>query len=214
MGSSPHKGRPQDPPAAGDAATCRRLILASASPRRQELLREAGYEFIVHPAEVDEDSYPASLLPAELARFLALAKASAVAERFPDDLVLGADTVVAFGDLALGKPADADDARRMLMLLSGTTQVIITGLALICRRVDLKQTRVAMSAARMRRLTGSEIEAYVKSGLWEGKAGGYGIQDNDPFVTRMTGSHTNIVGLPMEAAREMLAAVGIEPRTR
>lgn len=207
MAESPHKTS-QDPSKAGAE---RRLVLASASPRRQSLLREAGYEFIVHPAEVNEDDYPASLLPAELAQFLAMAKASAVADRSPDDLVLGADTVVAFGDRSLGKPRDAEDARRMLRLLSGTTQIVITGVALMCRRIDFRQTRVVMSAVRMRRLMPEEIDAYVQGGQWEGKAGGYGIQDNDPFVTRMSGSHTNIVGLPMEAVQEMLEAVGIVP---
>lgn len=193
----------------GDAP--RRLILASASPRRLSLLREAGYDFVVHPADIDEESGPASLLPAPLAQFLALAKANAVAERFPDDLVLGADTVVAFGDRPLGKPADPQDARRMLALLSGTTHIVITGVALLCRRTGLQHTRVVMSAVRMRRLMSEEIDAYVASGQWEGKAGGYGIQDNDPFVTRMSGSHSNIVGLPMEATQEMLGAVGVVP---
>ena len=197
-----------------DSAPPRRLILASASPRRQLLLREAGYAFIVHPADIDEDSYPAHLLPANLAQFLAIAKASAVAGQFADDLVLGADTVVAFGDRPLGKPADAGEARRMLTLLSGTTHIVITGVALMCRKIEFQQTRVVMSAVRMRRLTASEIEAYVDSGLWQGKAGGYGIQDDDPFVTNMSGSHSNIVGLPMEATREMLEGLGVVPEVK
>lgn len=212
MNAPPHQGDAAGP--APQSAPPRRLILASASPRRQALLREAGYEFVVHLADVDEESGPASPLPAELARFLAIAKASAVAGRFPDDLVLGADTVVAFGDRPLGKPADPQDARRMLTLLSGTTHIVITGVALMCRRIEFQQTRVVMSAVRMRRLTPQEIDAYVRSGLWEGKAGGYGIQDDDPFVTKMSGSHTNIVGLPMETTREMLNGLGVMPAVR
>ena len=188
------------------------LILASASPRRQQLLAEAGYVFSVHPADIDEESYPATLLPVDLARRLAFEKARVVAERFPNDVVLAADTVVAFGDESLGKPADADDARRMLALLSGTTHVVITGVSVIRREQRIEMTRSAMSAVRMRRLEPSEIDRYVATGEWMGKAGGYGIQDHDPFVTRMTGSHSNIVGLPMELTTRMLESVGIYPR--
>jgi len=191
----------------------RRLVLASASPRRQELLREAGYEFAVQPADIDESTAPPHLLPAELARFLAISKANAVAAQFPNDFVLGADTVVAFGDRPLGKPADPEEARRMLALLSGTTHVVITAVTLMCRAVDLQQTRTVMSAVRMRPLLPLEVDAYVASRQWEGKAGGYGIQDQDPFVTRMSGSLSNIVGLPMEAVKEMLAGVGVEGKT-
>src|SRR5215208_1356830 len=175
----------------------RRLVLASASPRRQQLLREAGYEFAVFPADIDEDSYP-TLLPIELARHLSFEKAKAVAARFPQDVVLAADTIVAFGDRAMSKPDDAEDARRMLTLLSWTTHIVITGVTAMHKESDVRQTRVAMSAVRMRRLTVAEIDGYIASGLWEGKAGGYGIQDQDPFVTRISGSQTNIVGLPME----------------
>jgi septum formation protein len=188
-----------------------RLILASASPRRQELLRGAGYEFVVYPAEINEQVFPPNLPPIELAQHLSIVKARAVAARFPADLVLAADTIVVFGDKPLGKPADADDARRMLTLLSGTTHIVITGVTLACRQSDLEQTRTAMSAVRMRWLSTREIEAYVASNQWQGKAGGYGIQDQDPFVTRIAGSHSNIVGLPMEVTAEMLAGVGIVP---
>lgn len=188
-----------------------RLILGSASPRRQQLLREAGYEFLVHPAEVDETRAPANLMPVDLAKHLAFQKARVVAEIHPKDLVLAADTVVAFGDRSLGKPADAEEARRMLALLSGTIHIVITGVCLMCKSTELEQTRATMSAVRMRQLLPSEIEAYVKSGQWQGKAGGYGIQDHDPFVMRMSGSLSNIVGLPMEVTAELLAGVGVVP---
>ena len=188
----------------------RRLVLASASPRRQQLLREAGYEFAVFPANIDEDSYP-TLLPIELARHLSFEKAKAVAARFPHDVVLAADTIVAFGDRAMSKPEDAEDARRMLTLLSWTTHIVITGVTVMQKESEVRQTRVAMSAVRMRRLTQAEIDGYIATGLWEGKAGGYGIQDQDPFVTRISGSQTNIVGLPMEVVQKMLAEVNILP---
>jgi len=188
------------------------LVLASASPRRRQLLREAGYEFTVQPAEIDEEKHPPGLLPVELARFLALEKARVVAAACPDRAVLAADTVVALGDRPLGKPADAAEARRMLTLLSGTTHIVITAVALLWRSAGIEQACTAMTAVRMRALTPREIDEYVASRLWEGKAGGYGIQDHDPFVTRMAGSHTNVVGLPMEITREMLSSAGIRPR--
>jgi septum formation protein len=188
----------------------RRLVLASASPRRQQLLREAGYEFAVFPANIDEDSYP-NLLPIELARHLSFEKAKAVSARFAHDVVLAADTVVALGAPAGSKPEDADDARRMLALLSGTTHIVITGVTVMQKESEVRQTRVAMSAVRMRAMSQLEIDGYIASGQWEGKAGGYGIQDQDPFVTRMSGSLTNVVGLPMELVEKMLAEFNIVP---
>jgi septum formation protein len=189
----------------------RRLVLASASPRRRELLHEWGYEFIVQPAEVDESTPGVTPLPSEIARQLALAKARAVAVQFPPDVVLGADTVVALGDLALGKPTDADDARRILDLLSGTTHIVVTGVAVVVQESGWEAVRSTMSAVHMRHLTAGQIDRYIQTGLWQGKAGAYGIQDNDPFVTNMAGSHTNVVGLPFELTSEMLEQVGIRP---
>ena len=188
-----------------------RLILASASPRRQQLLREAGYEFTVHPADVDEGAYPPKIMPSDLAEALAIRKAQSVAKQFPDDVVLGADTVVAFGDMILGKPKDADHARAMLALLSGTTHIVITGVSLVRLSADFFARSRVMSAVRMRELTPTEIEQYVQGGQWEGKAGGYGIQDRDPFVTRIAGCHTNIVGLPVPETKRLLSLAGVMP---
>ena len=188
-----------------------RLILASASPRRQSLLREAGYAYVLAPADIDEENHPAGLSPAELAAFLASAKAAVVAAQFPGDITLGADTVVALGDRQLGKPADATHAREMLRSLSGTTHQVITAVALIGPGTGFRQSALVRSTVQMRELTDDEIDRYVAGGEWRGKAGGYGIQDDDPFVTRMAGSLSNIVGLPMEATAELLAAAGIVP---
>jgi septum formation protein len=190
-----------------------RLILASASPRRQKLLREAGYDFQVHPANINEDDHP-PMLPAELAEFLASRKAQAVARFHPDNVVLGADTVVAFGDTILGKPRDDADARRMLQLLAGTTHVVITGVAVVRTAANFFTCSRVMSAVHMRDLTPDEVDRYVTGRQWEGKAGGYGIQDDDPFVTRMSGCHTNIVGLPMPETIRLLTRAGIVPATR
>jgi septum formation protein len=193
------------------AAAVPRLILASASPRRQSLLREAGYTLEIDPAHIDEETYPRHLAPPQIAEYLATAKAQAVAARHPDDVTLGADTVVSLGDLLLGKPLDAADARRMLSLLSGTTHHVATGVALLCPSMQFHHTAVVTSTVRMRLLSASEIGAYVATDQWQGKAGGYGIQDEDPFVTHMAGSLTNIVGLPMETVTELLSAAGIFP---
>jgi septum formation protein len=206
--------QPHDATEVQPADRPRQFVLASASPRRQELLRNAGYEFVAEPPNIDEEIYPPALMPLDLARYLAFEKAKAVAGRFPDDVVLAADTVVAFGDRPLGKPADAAEAKRMLTLLSGTTHIVITGVCVMCRKTEYEQTRAVMSAVRMRRLTPAEIDAYVAGGEWRSKAGGYGIQDNDPFVTRTAGSHSNIVGLPMEVTAAMLAGLGILPLRR
>ncbi|MEA2710062.1 MAG: nucleoside triphosphate pyrophosphatase [Phycisphaerales bacterium] len=188
-----------------------RFILASASPRRQTLLRDAGYEFDVDPADINEEDYPQGMLPSAIALRLAEAKARAVAARHPEDAILAADTVVAFGDQSLGKPADAAQAKKMLQLLSGTTHLVITGVCVMRQSVPFFKCTRVMSAVKMRFLTPSEVERYVESKDWEGKAGGYGIQDQDPFVTRQSGSHTNIVGLPMSAARQLLEEAGIKP---
>jgi septum formation protein len=190
-----------------------RLILASASPRRRELLREAGYDFEVHPADIDEDDYPASILPGDLAQRLALLKAQAMVEKFPTDVILAADTVVAFGDRPLGKPENETQAIEMLQLLSGTTHVVITGVTVLRPATRFSISTRVMSAVRMKCWSPKEIERYVAGGSWKGKAGGYGIQDNrsDPFVIRQAGSHTNIVGLPMEATGELLTSAGVFP---
>jgi septum formation protein len=185
-----------------------KLILASASPRRAKLLADAGYQFEVHPAEIDEQQITAPS-PSELAQRLAIAKAQVIADKYSDDLVLAADTVVCLGEQVMGKPADAAHARKMLELLSGTTQIIITGICLMRTSTELQQTNRVMSAVRMDDLTPEQIDRYIASGDWEGKAGGYGIQDHDPFVKRLSGSHTNIVGMPMETVRRMLARAGI-----
>jgi septum formation protein len=180
------------------------LILASASPRRAALLRESGYEFAVHPADFDEDNYFGKLMPIQLATFLAKAKAEQIANRFGYEVTLAADTVVAFGDIALGTPGDEGEARQMIELLSGTTHVVITGVAVRCPARDIDLDCTVLSAVRMRVLTGRELDEYVASGRWKGKAGGYGIQDEHPIVTCVGGSVSNVIGLPMEQTRRLL----------
>ena len=189
-----------------------RLILASASPRRQELLREAGYAFRVYPADVDESDVPPDLAPGDVAEYLAGRKAAAVAALFPDDVVLAADTVVALADEVLGKPADAAHARRMLARLSGTRHEVITGVSVVRPAAGFARRVRVTSAVSMRPLSAAEVDTYVATGQWQGKAGGYGIQDDDPFVTRTAGSLTNIVGLPMDETAAVLREAGVMPR--
>jgi septum formation protein len=186
-----------------------RLILASASPRRQQLLSEVGYAFEVYPAAIDESDVPAGLCPGDVAEYLAGRKARVVAERFPGDVILAADTVVSYADMILGKPIDAADAHRMLALLSGSVHAVITGVAVMRASANFFRRARVLSTVQVRPLTDREIVQYVASHEWQGKAGGYGIQDPDPFVTRTSGCHTNIVGLPMTTTAAMLNEAGI-----
>ncbi len=187
------------------------LILASSSPRRQQLLTEAGYRFQVVPSDFDEDSLGMGFSPGDLAERLAEMKADSVSLKHPEDVVLAADTVVAYLDTVMGKPRNEADAGRMLRTLSGTAHSVITGVAVFHRAASLFRHARAMSAVHMRTLTQEEIARYVASRNWEGKAGGYGIQDPDPFVTRTSGSQSNIVGLPMELVTELLREARIRP---
>jgi septum formation protein len=189
----------------------RRFILASGSPRRRELLSQAGYQFELIPADIDESQYPPSAMPAEVAELLATRKAAVVSVRHPDAATLAADTVVALGPKTIGKPVDRADARRMLSQLSGTRHEVITAVCVQCPGAGIAAVRVVRSEVHMRPLSEAELEAYLDTGLWQGKAGAYGIQDNDPFVTRIDGSLSNIVGLPMDETRALLSAAGVLP---
>jgi septum formation protein len=188
----------------------RRLVLASQSPRRIHLLQEAGYEFITEAADIDEQKAASSVMPSEMAIQIALAKADAIAIKFPDDVILAADTIVALGDWVIGKPRDAEHARKIIELLSGATQVVITGVAVVCRAMEFARLGRVMSAVQMRSLTPAEIDRYIASNLWQGKAGGYGIQDPEPLVKCISGDPTNVIGLPMKKTMEMLADAGIK----
>jgi septum formation protein len=192
----------------------RRLILASSSPRRQQLLRDAHFEFEIDPADIDESNVPKNLLPSEVAIYLAKAKGEVVAARHPEDVVLAADTIVAFGDQMIGKPKDAADARKILELLSGTTNIAITGVSVVCKANNFIRNPRVMSAVKMRMLTPHQIERYIESGLWEGKAGGYGVQDSHSLVAWTVGDMTNVVGLPMKLTTELLGEAGVHPSAR
>jgi septum formation protein len=180
------------------------LILASASPRRRQLLAEAGYRFEVDPSDVDEPE-PARGTPVTLyVANLAWRKAMAVAHRRGSGLVLGADTACAVGDEILNKPADRADAERMIRLQEGRDTYVATGLCLV--RADRGDWvgAVEVSVCRFRVLTDEERDGYLDSGRWEGKAGAYGVQDEDPWIEVASGSRSNVVGLPLERLAALL----------
>lgn len=193
------KGTPRSTP---------RLILASASPRRAQLLREHGYVFEVIPPPLEEPAQLAEqLTPIQLAEALSLFKAQSVADTLAtfDGWILAADTLAALGGEIFGKPRDLDDARRILETLSGTTHQVITGVTLLDPARHRRLIRHDVTAVTMRKLTGQQLGDYLDSGPWRGKAGAYGIQDvGDPFVEKIEGSFTNVVGLPMKLLAEML----------
>jgi len=191
------------------------IVLASASPRRNTLLREAGLRFEVDPARVDETVAP-EVPVEEVPRLLAERKALAVAaRRGAEDWVLGADTVVAVRDKAeswrlLGKPVDEKDAANMLALLSDSRHRVLTGVAVVQgggaeALLDLETTWVTM-----RTIQPDEQRAYVASGEWRDKAGGYAIQESaDRFVTALEGGgFDNVVGLPVARALQLLERAG------
>ncbi len=181
-----------------------RLILASASPRRRQLLAEAGYEFEVDPSDLDEPEPLPGVNPAMYAANLAWLKALAVAERRRTGLILAADTVGAVDGLILNKPIDRADADRMIRLQEGRDSDVFTALCLF--RADRREWAGAVesSVIRFRHLTDTERTGYLDSGRWQNKAGGYGAQDGDPFLSLVSGTLSNVVGLPMDRLESLL----------
>lgn len=182
-----------------------KLILASRSPRRHELLTEAGYEFeIIVPDESAECGVCSRETPEKFVARLARQKAANVVPKISRGLVLGCDTVAECGGRILGKPANEEHARNMLQMLSGRDHRVISGLCLWNVPGGKPMVRVAVTQLRMDYLSAVEINDYLASGLWEGKAGAFGYQDRLGWVHVVSGSETNVVGLPMELLEEML----------
>ena len=172
------------------------LILASNSPRRRELLATIAENFLVEPSRFEERAEG----------FSARGKAEEVFSRFPACTVRGADTVVSCGGEILGKPADDGQAAQMLRFLSGKTHSVFTGVCLLA--AGFREERTVETKVVFYDLTEELIQAYVRSGKPRDKAGAYGIQDGYPLVKRYEGSYTNVMGLPVEEVRAMLAARG------
>jgi septum formation protein len=189
-----------------DSSTLPPLILASASPRRQELLDQLGIEFTVMRTDAPELE-PEHLSPSETAQINAYRKARAAAKRFPDQLVVAADTVVGLGAELFGKPANAADAERMLARLQGRTHQVVTGVCLLHLRAHRQRLFAVSTAVTFRRLHVGQIRRYLSGIVPFDKAGAYAIQEEgDQIVKHIHGSFTNVVGLPLERLREELAA--------
>jgi septum formation protein len=186
-----------------------RLILASASPRRRELLAELGVTFEVVAAEVTEHEEP-STDPREMVAHNAALKAEWVAERHPDALVLGADTTVFIENHALNKPRDLEEARAMLWRLSGRTHTVFTGLAVRRHRDGYRIDEGVASDVTFKPLDEAIISAYLARVDPLDKAGAYAIQEHgELIVERYSGSFTNIIGLPLEATKHILTRCGL-----
>jgi len=185
-----------------------RLVLASASPRRLDLLRQIGIEpDIVDPADIDETPLPGELPRLHAAR-LARAKAETVRLRHPGALILAADTVVACGRRILGKPETEAEARRFLTLLSGRRHRVIGAIVVMNPNGNMS-SRETVSQVLFKRLSNIEIAGYLATEEWRGKAGGYAIQGKAAaFVAWMSGSYSNVVGLPLFEAAQLLAGQG------
>ena len=189
------------------------LILASASPRRQQFLRELGLPYTVVVADIDESPYDGEA-PTALAARLATAKARAVAQRLENQhapqLIIAADTVVALGDQLLGKPADAAEATAMLTALRGRTHEVISGVSVLDVAADRQVTRVNTTHVQMRAYSDDEIAAYVATGDPFDKAGGYAIQHRTfAPVQSLSGCISGVIGLPLADLRDLLQDFGV-----
>lgn len=192
------------------------VILASASPRRQELLRNAGIPFTVQPASIDETPV-AGEAPRECAERLAREKALAVFQSSPQACVLGADTIVVVDDVILGKPCDAEDAARMLRLLSGRTHAVLTGVCVVGRGargqwlgVSEVKTASETTLVTMCDISDEEMRDYIATGEPMDKAGAYAIQGlASRWIPRIEGDYSNVVGLPLALVYRMLRERGV-----
>jgi len=193
------------------------LILASSSPRRRELLRQAGYRFKVRPpGPIEDASIRRAPSAAAYVESLAYLKAMSAIEThgIRKGLVLGADTAVELRGRLIGKPRDEDEARQILSALAGSVHRVLTGLALVDAGAGRRWLAHDATAVHMGPMSAADIHAYVASGEAMGKAGAYALQETgDRFVERIEGSFTNVVGLPMELLERMLKAAGYDPRS-
>lgn len=183
---------------------CMKLILASSSPMRNELLKKLGYPFKVVPSKIDEKLFCIKD-PTELAKKLALEKARDVAIKVDDGIVIGADTIGVVDGEVLGKPRDEQDARRMLKKLGGQTHKVITGLALIDAKTHREKVVKVETDVTFRKLTDNEIDEYIETGEPLKKAAAYGIMEGAAsFASRIDGCFYNVVGLPLAMLAQLL----------
>jgi len=185
-------------------AACRPLVLASASPRRQEFLQRLGLEFLVAPADIDETPQHDEA-PEAFVRRMALTKARQIALRHPEAAVLGADTVVVLAGTIFGKPQDRAEAFAILKQLQGQTHQVLTGFAVVAAQPAIEEVETFTTLVAFDTFADDVLRAYVDSGEPMDKAGAYGIQDQGAFLVRsITGSYSNVVGLPINAVVQTL----------
>lgn len=188
-----------------------RFILASSSPRRRQLLESIGLQFDVVPSNVPEQRGEDET-PEEYVARLSREKARAVAAQYPERWVIAADTTVVLGDQVLEKPADSDDARRMLGAIAGKTHMVFSGLTVMRIEPSYHETHVAATEVRMLPMTAHDIDWYARTGEPLDKAGAYAAQGiGGMFVDSVHGSFTNVVGLPLALLFQMLRKAGIDP---
>ena len=189
------------------------LILASASPRRKQLLSESGFVFKVLPPDTGtEDERRFHELPIDYVRRLAFQKAHNIADKIDRGIILGCDTIVLCGEKILEKPTDKNDARRMLQHMRGQVHQILSGLCLIKKTggqmtvyQETDTTRLKMSP-----ISDNDLETYLDTDLWQGKAGAFGYQDGNDWISILEGSESNVVGLPMELFRKTYSNAQME----
>ncbi len=183
-----------------------KLILASASPRRAEILNAVGWEFEKHTADIDETELQGEN-PADYVQRLAVEKAVAVAKNYENNLILGADTTVVIENQIIGKPTDLADARRMLRMLSGNWHEVLTGIALVKTAEGKSETKIGLQRTRVKftEISDAEIEFLVEKGNPLDKAGAYAVQAQAAlFIERIEGDYWNVVGLPVNLVYELL----------
>jgi len=187
-----------------------RIILASTSPRRKELLESIGLKFEIQPSDYEEDM-TLKMPPKKLAEFLSLNKARSVAEKNNDAIVIGADTIVVLGKQVLGKPHTEKEAKRMLRLISGKTHSVITGVTVIDTSKNIMITKSVETKIWIKKLSPKEIESYVASKEPLDKAGAYAIQGlGSLIVKKIEGDYSGTVGLPLFLLREELEKIGVK----
>ena len=186
------------------------IVLASASLRRKQLLTEAGYKFKVFVPDIDESAFSVERTkPGEYAKRLALAKARSVAAKFPDCLVIGADTIADLNGEIIGKPVDAKEAEQITRKLFSAPHKLITGVAIVRLSDGTEIVESDTTVVYPKHMSTEQITEHIKSGSWRDKAGAYAIQENsDEFVERIEGSLTNVMGLPMELLQRLLERIG------
>jgi septum formation protein len=184
------------------------LILASASPRRQELLRSVGLNFKIIPAHINENCL-AGESPRQHVKRLAREKAMVIAKKYPEAWVLGADTIVVIDGIVLGKPENKTQARKMLQKLSGREHKVFTGFTIAHVSAEIYRTKVIQSAVQFKKISPEEMEWYVASDEPYDKAGGYAVQGQGAcFIQSIRGSYTNVIGLPLCEVLEELKSFG------